>query len=494
MRMGKKKAGGTTERRGRGHLISQKTAIVTISILLGACAAGWLMTEFFPPDLPYRREFFRQRWGDTALSWVEALRLYDPFHSFWFSGVLALFLVVLVLCLATRCRGMVVKSFRVPVPGEPPNGKDDGPGFTIPLGEAAGWNDEKDPVAHYGKRFGRPAPISAEEAAGILGVVGAVFRSKGFGFASRMVDGKTVFAAASGRLRHMGNLMFHLGLVVITVGGIIGSRLGSSEMFYGKRGDRLPLLSDGTVLRIDDFRIMMAGKMQVSDYVSTVTVIDASGAVADSASIEVNHPLRYRGASIYQSSYYMAENEFEWARIMVSAPGSPGPAVLTLRPGEAQPVPGTKLAVLAGRFMPDFRMTGNGPMSVSSMMNNPALEIILEGPDGRTAGWTFLRFRDFGTKFDRLDSVVFEDIEPVYYTGLEISRNPGASLFIAGMILGAAGLLLLYMFDYRVAQGSIDGTGLRVTGVAARWKVSFGEQLDGIKREISVAIEKESAT
>ena len=104
------------KKRGRGHLISQRTAVVTISILLGACAAGWIMTEFFPPDLPYRREFFRQRWGDTALSWIETLKLYDPFHSFWFSGVLALFFVVLLLCLATRWKGMISKSFRVTVP------------------------------------------------------------------------------------------------------------------------------------------------------------------------------------------------------------------------------------------------------------------------------------------------------------------------------------------------------------------------------------------
>ena len=59
---------------------------------------------------------------------------------------------------------------------------------------------------------------------------------------------------------------------------------------------------------------------------------------------------------------------------------------------------------------------------------------------------------------------------------------------------GAAGLLLLYMFDYRVVHGRIDGTGLVVTGVTARWKVAFREQLDGIEKEISGAIEKESAT
>ena len=480
--------------RGGGHLISQRTAVVTISILLGTCAAGWIMTEFFPPDLPYHREFFRQRWGDTALSWIEALKLYDPFHSFWFSGVLALFFVVLLLCLATRSKGMISKSFRVTVPRRPAKRRDDSPGFEIPLGQAAGWKDKKDPVAHYGRKFGKAAPVSGEAVDRLLQLTRKVFRSRGFSFASRREEDSVVFAATSGRWRHLGNLIFHAGLLIITIGGVVGSRMGSRETLFGKRGDTLPLLSDGTMLRIDDFRILMTGRMQISDYITAVTVLDSSGVTIAAAEIEVNHPLEHGGTRIFQSTYYLAEDEFEWARVKISAPGIMIPAVLTLRLGAAEAVPGTELTVSAGRFLPDFRMTGEGPRSASGSMNNPALEIILDGPGGRMSGWTFLMYPDFGTKFKRLDSVVFEDIEPVYYTGLEFTRNPGAPLFMAGMILGAAGLLLLYMFDYRVVHGGIDGTRLTVTGVTARWKVAFGEQLDRIEKEINGAIEKGSAT
>ncbi len=488
------------KKRGRGHLISQRTAVVTISILLGACAAGWIMTEFFPPDLPYRRAFFRQRWGDTALSWIEALKLYDPFHSFWFSGVLALFFIVLLLCLATRWKGMISKSFRVTVPPKSaqegrdrPGLRPGRPGFEIPLGEAADWKDDRDPVAYYGKKFGRPASVSGEAVGGILGIVKKTFKSRGYGFASRRDGESVMFAATSGRWRHLGNFIFHAGLLVITIGGVVGSRMGSSEILFGKRGDTLPFYGDGTTLRIDGFRMLMTGRMQVSDYITTVTVLDSSGATVAAAEIEVNHPLRYEGTSVYQSSYYLAEDEFEWARIMVFPPDTVAPVMLTLTPDSTEPVPGTELTVTAGRFLPDFRMTEGGPRSVSGAMNNPALEIILDGPGGRMSGWTFLLFPDFGTKFKRLDSIKFEDIEPVYYTGLEFSRNPGAPLFMAGMILGEVGLLLLYMFDYRVVHGSIDGTKLTVNGVTARWKVSFADQLEKIEREITGAFERESA-
>jgi cytochrome c biogenesis protein len=480
-------------RRSGGHLISQRTAFVTISMLLGACAAGWLLTEFFPPDLPYRREFFRQRWGDTAMSWIEAFKLYDPFHSFWFSGVLALFFFVLLLCLATRWKGMISKSLRVTVPRQPAGIREGSPGFEIPLGEAAYWTDETDPVAHYGRKFGKAAPASSEEVDVLLRITGNAFRSRGFRFASRREGDVALFAATRGRWRHLGNLIFHAGLLVITIGGVVGSRMGSSEILYGRRGDILPITGDGDVLRIDDFRILMTGRGQVRDYITSVSVLDGSGTAVTEAEIEVNHPLEHRGVRIHQSTYSMAEDEFEWARVKVSAPGDLVPAELTLRQGEAEAVPGTELTVKAGRFLPDFRMTRDGPRSASGAMNNPALEIILTGPGGSTSGWAFLFYPDFGTKFKRIDSIRFEDLEPVYYTGLEFSRNPGAPLFMAGMVLGAAGLLLLYMLDYRVAHGKIDGTGLVVTGVTARWKVSFADQIEKIRREVTEAIEKEVA-
>ena len=54
-------------------------------------------------------------------------------------------------------------------------------------------------------------------------------------------------------------------------------------------------------------------------------------------------------------------------------------------------------------------------------------------------------------------------------------------------------LFLLYMFDYRIVHGSIEGTNLTVTGVTARWKVSFADQLGRIEKEIAGTIEKEGA-
>ena len=83
-------------------IISFRFAVTVIAILFGASALGWILTELIPPDVPYQTEMYRERWGDTWLWLITHLGLHDPFHTFWYRAVLALFLLVLVTCLVSR--------------------------------------------------------------------------------------------------------------------------------------------------------------------------------------------------------------------------------------------------------------------------------------------------------------------------------------------------------------------------------------------------------
>ena len=105
----------------RNDLITHRFAIIVISIFLGASTAGWIITEFIPPNFPNRREMFREMWGDTAVRMIGFFRLYDPFHSVWYRAVLALFFVTLLLCMLTRWKSLIMRSFRI----DPPRGVGD---------------------------------------------------------------------------------------------------------------------------------------------------------------------------------------------------------------------------------------------------------------------------------------------------------------------------------------------------------------------------------
>lgn len=466
------------------RLISQRLAVSVISILFAASALGWILTELIPGDLPYKLQEYRLEWGNTAVKAVMFLKLYDPFHSFWYRGVLALFLTVLLLCMVARAGSLFRRTFRISIPRSLDESGGN-PSFVIKWGYPAGSAmGSKDPVRHYGEMYGKEQEAGSEAMEKGFSIVRSVLGSSGYSVAGRSAGGTVIFAAVAGRWRHMGNFLFHSGLLLITAGGIIGSFLGSSEMLYGKAGDVLPLYRSDYSIRVESFSIITSSGMQITDYISKLSVLDAGGNVVKSTDIEVNHPMRFGGYNIYQSSYYVDDEDFEWAKLRILMPGDPVPAVLMMRPSEEVAVKRTGYTVTASSFFPDFRMSARGPYSRSSEMRNPALQIALNGPGGSRSGYLFLKYPHFNTEFKGFGSMVLEDIEPVYYTGLQISSNPGAPAFIAGIAAASLGLLFLYILDYRRIEGSLDRTGLTMVASAARWKMSFHTQFEKIERRL----------
>ena len=457
------------------NLISYRFAVVVISILLGSSAAGWIMSELLPPDFPERIPAFQARLGETATRLILSLRLYDPFHSFWYRAVLALFFLVLFLCLVTRWRRFLRGMFRMPMPASSSEllGRD--PHLEIVFDQGAGGIGSGDSNRANDKKF------LLERTLRFLGRKGyrAVAGEDGGGF---------LFAAVKGRSRFAGNFLFHIGILAITAGGMIGSFWGGTGFVYGKAGDLLPLPGIRDSILVEDFRILTAETGEIRDYISTVSVIGAQGDTLLTKDIEVNKPLGHEGFNIYQSSYYVLENEFDWARLSIAS-GDGEPSVAELQPGEIYEIEGTDLRVRAVRFLPDFRMGEQGPFSAGTSMGNPAVEIEIIGADRAERGWLFLEYPRFNSKFDYPVRALLVDIRPVFFTGLQIGYNPGEHVLLAGIALATAGLVLLYTLNYRVLGGFVDGDRLVIAAVSYRWKVSFRNEF----ARIGAGLEKELA-
>lgn len=443
----------------REHFISYRFAVVVISILLAASGAGWILTELIPPDVPERAQVYRERWGETAVRLIGWADLHDPFHSVWYRAVLALFLAVLTICLLTRWKQFLLRSLRISVPDRLETLEKRKVRAEIRLPGGGGVVD-----------YAREAPL--------METTERFLRRRGYTVRVERREGTSFFAAVAGRWRYLGNFLFHLGILVITVGAVIGSFWGGSGFVYGTAGDKLPLPGSADSIIVRDFRILTTERGEIRDYISTVAVVDAAGDTVGAGEIEVNHPLRYRGLNIYQSSYYAAENE--WVSAVVSF--YPEEERIRLKPGGRALFGEGWLTVRTGRFIPDFRMGPDGPYSASLSMLNPALELKVRGMGRVESGWLFLNHPEFNSKFDFPISPVLLEIEPLYYTGLQVSRNPGEHVLMAGIVLGTVGLLLLYLFDHKVIGGMLDGERLLLAGLEYRWKVGFGEEFDSIRR------------
>jgi cytochrome c biogenesis protein len=470
-------------------LISYRLAVAVIALLFGASLLGWIITEFIPGDVPSRHEVYRERWGDTRLSLVENLELYDPFHSYWFRAVLLLFLVVLSACLVSRWRSFLIRPFRV----EPPEGaRELG---VRKLSIQVSWREalkgdasRRDILAELERRYGREGTLGAGAMRTAFDRISAFLRGKGYRVSETGSGGEIRFAAVSGRWRYFGGFLFHLGILIITVGGMLGSFWGETEILYGTDGDILPLRDGTHSILVEGFDIVMNGAMEVKEYVSSVSVVDTAGRRLATTTVEVNEPLHFGRYDIFQSSYYVEEDAFRWARVEYAYPSNPIDAVVRLEPDREFTLQGFPVTIRAKRFFPDFRVGPHGPFSETSDMYNPALEVELAG-EGRTEeGWLFLYYPRLNSRFDFPVRLTLADVAPVYYTGLQISTNPGSTLLLTGIALATAGLALLYLLDYRCIKGVVSAERLTLAGTNYRWKVSFGREFERITAGVIDAV------
>jgi cytochrome c biogenesis protein len=486
------------EKRGaaRGNFISNRFAVVVIAVLFGASLAGWIATEIVPPDFPERGDFFREAWGPAAVKLVTALHLHDPFHSFWYRFVLALFFAVLLLCTASRWKQLSLKSLRVPLPAASGDLGSKRLSFECSwrLLESGG-RGARDPVVHFAERYGRAESIGAETLRGHFARIAEIFRKRGYRVISRESAEGIAFAASSGRLRSPGIMLFHAGILVITVGGIIGSYGGWREMAFVKEGSAVPFPRDSSLtLRVDEFKIVTTERQEIRSFVSTVSIVDARGVAVAVGDVEVNHPMKVGSRRIYQSEFTIDENEFARARVGYSLRESGASGSVDLFPGEPVAIGDSAIAVTALRFLPDFRMGREGAFSASSFPSNPALEIEVASSGETERGWLFLYHRDFGKRFAAPVDLVLTRCEPVYYTGLEVSANPGAGVLLAGFAAATLGLLLMYACNPRIVKGFARPDAIVVAAGEHRWKASFEREFadlcEAIRTETGRGVER----
>lgn len=475
-----------------GSFISNRLAVIVIAILFGASLAGWIATEIVPSDLPDRMDFFREAWGGAAVRLVTVLHLHDPFHSFWYRFALALFFAVLLLCIASRWRQLSLKSWRASLPAS--SGDLGAKRLSFELSWRlleSGDRGLRDPVVHFAERYGRAESIGADALRGHFSRIAALFRKRGYRITSRESAEGIAFAASSGRLRSPGTMLFHVGLLVITIGGGIGSYAGRRETVFVKEGSAVPFPRDSSLtLRVDDFAIVTTERREIRSFVSTVSIVDARGNAIAFGNVEVNHPMKVGGSRIYQSEFTIDENEFARARVDYSLRERDARGSLDLPPGEPVAIGDSTITVRALRYLPDFRMSHEGAFSASSFPANPALEIEVASGGESERGWLFFYHGDFSKRFNAPVDLVLTRCEPVYYTGLEVSANPGAGVLLAGFAAASLGLLLMYACNPRIVKGFARPDAIVVAAGEHRWKASFEREFADLREAIREEIGK----
>jgi cytochrome c biogenesis protein len=351
---------------------------------------------------------------------------YDFFHSFPFAFMLALVSVAIAICTLNRAPSIwqTIANPTVTTTHGFLNGTDASASFT---GHQA-------------------APDLAQS-------ITETLRSKRYRVLSETRGDEIHIYGDRNRYAKLGTFPFHLALIMILVGGIVGARYGFRESQFIIPEQSVRDIGHGTGLsvKLAQFNDSYRENATPADYRSDL-VLYKDGKEVKRGSIRVNHPMTYGTVVLYQSSFGQAVS----LKVTDSAGTSLFDDSIPLgefhsttnpnAPAGVQELPqvGYRLNVIAPNEALDGRPEVN-----NIKLNSGEMYVQIQ-PIGPNAATQEIQ----GAVVGQGDSVALGGINIQFvrerrFTSLQIARNPGIPIFWSAAILLVGGLAVTFYFPHR---------------------------------------------
>jgi cytochrome c biogenesis protein len=402
-----------------------------------------------------------QRYGVDLYNVLNFFNLFDMYHSWWFSAILILLVINLIACSLRRIKGILSQVFRGP--------------------ETKVLEDSMVRALPYVEKVRTSAPSKREEE--IQSCLKKWLRSP-----DRIETELSItLYSEKGRFSRLGFPITHLSILIILIGGLLGSLYGFRgfvNILEGETVDQVYLWvkdeeiakSLGFKVRCDDFSLTyydLPGRKErhVKEYTSILTILDNGQAVLRQT-IQVNHPLRYKGLAFYQSSYGTIHD----VSLGVQRRGKKEKTVLKLMEGETASIPNTNTLIRILRYAHQVHNFGEG------------VQVVLFRPNQEPRPFWLLK------NFPRLDQqrgdeffLTFEGFTEKEYTGLQVTRDPGVWIVWVGSGLMILGLIISFFFSHQRVWAelpkSFEGE-IILAGSTNKNKVGFEKSFGQLVEEI----------
>ena len=439
---------------------SVKLAIVLLIIITLASILGTLVPQHRTPAE------YAARYGQIAPLLIN-LEVTDLYHSWWYMGLLFLFSMNTAVCTLSRFPAKWRKAMSPRVESEAIKLK------TLKI------------HADFQKQSALAEAVPEVKTA----LADARYKVR-----EAITDTQASILAVKKTVGLFGSDIVHLGLLIILIGGIISGFGGTRRMLTISEGQTLAVEEAGISLRLDSFITDYYPNGAVKDWKSTLAVIE-NGQQIRTKTIEVNHPLSYKGFMFYQSSY-----GFDWDNpnfeILAKKKNDPEFLdTLRLRIQEKVTLSDKITEVEIVNFVPDFIIGENNEVATRSLQpNNPALLI-----EGRQQGerifaaWVFSKFPDFSQMHSDKEhefSFEFKNLESGQYSGIEMARDPGVNFIWAGSLLLTLGLFVAFFWppsEIRVhfeQDSGTSGTRIVAGGTAVKNREALKQDFENIMESI----------
>jgi cytochrome c biogenesis protein len=431
---------------------------ITLLILLAILSViGTLITQ------NASRAEYIQRYGTNLYNVLDFFNLFNMYHSWWFSAILLLLVVNLVACSIQRLPGILTQVFRQP--------------------DTDGLKDSTLRALPYVERVRISNPLGRE------GEIQSHFIKKWSRMPNRIeTESAITLYSEKGRFSRLGVPITHLSILIILIGGLIGSLWGFRgfvNILEGETIDQVYFrIKDEDVakpldfkVRCDDFSITyynLPGKEKhVKDYTSLLSILE-NGKEVLRKKVEVNHPLHYKGLAFYQSSYGALHN----VSLGIERKDKKEKTTLRMDEGETVSIPNSNVQIRLLRYVPQVHTFGGG------------VQVALFEPNQmpRTA-WVLKGLPKFDQQSTDDFILTFEGVTSREYTGLQVTKDPGVWVVWIGSGLMIFGLIVSFFFSHQRVWVRIrkdSGGEIVLAGSANKNRVAFektfGELVDEVRK------------
>ena len=291
-----------------------------------------------------------------------------------------------------------------------------------------------------------------------------------------------------GRWTRFGVYLVHLSVVLLLIGALIGSIFGFdgfvnipegeavTSIRLGNNGKTLPLDFE---LRCDDFNVSFYDSGMPKEYRSRLTILEGGQPVM-TTDIIVNDPLRYKGVSMYQSSY---------GRL------TPNQAVISFtskQTGRSYRRRATVGEVIAlPEKMGTFVLNGfDSAANFKGQNIGDALHGTLTSEDGKQIKILLpMRFPSFD-KIRRGESIIsVVEVKQRFYTGLQVTSDPGVWLVYMGFIVIIIGCYITFFMSHQQfwveVQEKANCSRVIVSGTANKNKLGVENKIKRIADKLA---------
>ncbi len=443
---------------------------LTVVVLLSLAVLSIFGTLI--PQNASSAEYFRA-FGPFFYQLLATLDVFDMYHAWWFQGLMVTLVINIVICSIDRLRvtGKIVF-------------------IKTPQFNLQSYRRRKSRLDF--KLSGDTEVVQKK----YQRFVGKQFRY------CRVVNSEQGFAitAEKGRWTRLGVYGVHLSVVLLLIGGVVGSMKGYDGYINVAEGEAVNSIqihnSSQTMdlpfsIRCDDFDVQFYDTGAPKEFRSRLTILE-NGEPVLQKDIIVNDPLRYKGINIFQSSYgkldsasQPASGTKEFELTFRSAASGMLYTLQSTLGGPPVEIPENLGSFEIHNYLPaaEFKGMAVGPALTGTLTPQMGLPQSILLP---------VKFPKFDTM--RKGAVIIsvaqgaEMPETRYYTGLQVTRDPGVGLVYTGFTMMILGCIVTFFMSHQQVVVEVSPKGrqlsVMVAGKANKNKVGFKNKLDHLVEKL----------